>query len=49
MYLNFKNVAWYNDQDQEIVASYTGDADGRVDLGLSGFRAKIELKRFFSL
>ena len=49
MYLNFKNVAWYNDQDQEIVASYTGDADGRVDLGLSGFRAKVELKRFFSL
>lgn len=48
LYLNFDNVAWYNEQDDEIVASYTGDADGRVNLGLSGFRGKIELKHFFS-
>jgi hypothetical protein len=48
LHLNLGNVAWYNAQDEEIVASYTGDVDGRVDLGLSGFRAKLELKRFFS-
>ncbi|MEW6412267.1 MAG: hypothetical protein AB1483_07315 [Candidatus Zixiibacteriota bacterium] len=48
LYLNFDNVAWYNDQDEEIIASYTGDSDGRVDLGLSGFTGKLELKRFFS-
>ena len=48
LYLNFDNVAWYNDQDQEVVASYDGTPDGRVDLGMSGFRGKIEIKRFFS-
>jgi hypothetical protein len=48
LYLNFSNVAWYNSNDEEIVASYTGDEDGRVDLDFSGFRAKAELKRFFS-
>ncbi len=48
MYLNFDNVAWYNEQDEEIIATYTGDSDGRVDLGLSGFNGKIELKHFFS-
>lgn len=46
--LNFGNVAWYNLQNQEIVATWTGDEAGRVDLDLSGFRAKVELKRFFS-
>lgn len=46
--LNFGNVAWYNLQDEEIVATWTGDDTGRVDLDLSGFRAKVELKRFFS-
>lgn len=48
LYLNFKNVAWYNSQDEEIIASYSGDETGRVDLGLSGFRARVQLKRFFS-
>ncbi len=48
MYLNFDNVAWYNSQDQEVVVTYNGASDGRVDLDLSGFRGKVELKRFFS-
>jgi hypothetical protein len=48
LWLNFKNVAWYNSQDQEIVATYEGNATSRVDLGLSGIRAKVELKKFFS-
>ena len=47
LYLNFKNVAWYNAQNQEVIATYDGTSDGRVDLGLSGFRGKVEVKRFF--
>lgn len=47
LYLNFANVAWYNAQDQEIIATYDGSADGRVDLNFSGVRGKVELKRFF--
>lgn len=47
-HLNFGNIAWYNASDEEIVASYDGTADGRVELNLSGVRAKIEVKRFFS-
>ena len=48
LYLNFNNVAWYNSQDQEVVASYAGDTESRVDLGLSGVRGRIELKKFFN-
>ncbi|MFH1686184.1 MAG: hypothetical protein ABIE70_01525 [bacterium] len=48
LYLNFDNIAWYNSSEQEIVASSNGTPKGRVDLNLSGIRAKIELKRFFS-
>ena len=48
LYLNFGNVAAYNSSDQEIVATYSGEEDGRVDLGMSGFRGKVELKRYFS-
>jgi hypothetical protein len=48
LYLNFTNVGWYNSQDQEIIATYDGTEDGRVDLDLSGFRGKFEVKRFFS-
>lgn len=48
MYLNFTDVAWYNAQDQEIIVTYNGTPDGRVDLDLSGFRGKVELKRFFT-
>ncbi len=47
-HLNFGNIAWYNASDEQIVASYDGTADGRVELNLSGVRAKVELKRFFS-
>lgn len=47
LYLNFKNVAWYNASDQEVVATYANSASSRVVLGLSGVRAKVELKRFF--
>ncbi len=47
LYLNFTNVAWYNSQDEEIVITYDGTADSRVDLDLSGFRGKIEVKRYF--
>ena len=47
-YLNLGNVAWYNAQDQEIVASYDGTKDGRVDLDFSGMRGRFEIKRFFS-
>jgi hypothetical protein len=49
LYLNFSNVAWYNQSSEEIVATYNGASDGRVDLGLSGVRGKVELKRFFKL
>ena len=48
LYLNFANVAWYNSQDEEVIATYTGDRDGRVDLDMSGVRGKVEIKRFFS-
>ena len=48
LYLNFNNVAWYNSQDQEVVASYAGNIESRVDLGLSGVRGRIELKKFFN-
>jgi len=47
-YMNFTNIAWYNSLDQEVVVSYSGLSDGRVDLDLSGFRGKLALKRFFS-
>ncbi len=47
LYLNFKNVAWYNTSDQEVVPTYASNASSRVVLGLSGVRAKVELKKFF--
>ena len=48
LYLNLGNVAWYNSNDEEIVATYNGSVDGRVDLDLSGVRARVEIKRFFN-
>jgi hypothetical protein len=48
LHLNFKNIAWYNTNGEEIVVSLNGTEDGRVDLGLSGFRGRIELKRYFN-
>jgi hypothetical protein len=47
LHLNFNNVAWYNSLNQEIIATYDGTSSGRVNLGLSGFRGKVEIKRFF--
>ncbi|MFQ6007655.1 MAG: hypothetical protein ACE5K8_01760 [Candidatus Zixiibacteriota bacterium] len=47
MHLNFNNVAWYNSLNQEIIATYDDSPEGRVDLSLSGFRGKVEIKRFF--
>jgi hypothetical protein len=48
LYLNFNNVGWYNSDDEEVVASYDGTEDGRVDLTMSGFRGKVEIKRYIS-
>ncbi len=48
LHLNLDNVAWYNTNDEEIVATSTGLADGRVDLDLSGIRARFEIKKYFS-
>ena len=47
LYLNFKNVAWYNRSDQPVVATYAGTTNSRVNLALSGIRGKIEIKKFF--
>ena len=48
LYLNFNQVAWYNSNEDEIVASFDGTTDGRVDLNLSGIRGKVEIKHFFN-
>jgi hypothetical protein len=48
MILNFDNVAWYNSNDEEVIASYDGTEEGRVDLDFSGVRGKVELKRYFN-
>jgi hypothetical protein len=47
-YLNFDEIAWYNSADEEVVVTYAGTADSRVELDLSGFRGKVEVKKFFS-
>ncbi len=47
LYLNFNNVGWYNSLDQEIIATWDFTEDSRVNLGLSSFRGRLELKRFF--
>jgi hypothetical protein len=48
LHLNFNNIAWYNSVDQEVVATYAGSTDTRVDIALSGVRAKVNLKKYFS-
>jgi len=48
LHLNFGNVAWYNSNGEEIIATNDGTVDGRVNLSLSGVRGKIELKRYFN-
>jgi hypothetical protein len=49
LYLNFANVAWYNASDQEVVASWNGSDDGRVELNFSGPTGRIEVKKFIKL
>lgn len=46
--LNFKNISWYNGQDEEVVATVGGVDDPRVNLDMSGIRGRFEIKRFFS-
>lgn len=46
--LNFNEMAWYNQQNNEIIASYDGTSNGRVGLDLSGLRGRFEIKKFFS-
>lgn len=46
-YLNFSNMKWYNDSDEEIVAIYQQSGD-RVDIDLSGPRARMGFKKYFS-
>jgi len=48
LYLNFSNIAWYNTDGDEIVASLNGTPEGRIDLALSGIRGKFEIKRYFN-
>lgn len=48
LHLNFNNVAWYNAADQEVVATYNDSPDSRVDLKLSGVRARVSLKKYLS-
>lgn len=48
LYLNFKNVAWYNTTNQEVVATYDGTQNGRVDLSFNGLRAKFTVRKYFS-
>ncbi len=48
LYLNFTDVSWYNDADEEIVASFNGTESGRVDLDFSGFRGRLEITKFFA-
>jgi hypothetical protein len=48
LYLNFKDVSWYNSSNEQVVATWEGTSESQVILGLSGVRAKLELKKFFS-
>jgi len=47
LYLNFNRMKWYNADNEESVAVYTDDFD-RVNLDLSGPRARFGLKRYFN-
>ncbi len=46
-YLNFKNVHTYNSAGDELYLTYSDNSSDRVDIDLSGLRAKVELKKFF--
>jgi hypothetical protein len=47
LYLNFSKVKAYNSVDDELYVSYTASADDRVNLDFSGFRGKVEIRKFF--
>ena len=48
LYLNLDKMAWYKSSEQEIVATYDGTTQGRVDFQLSGVTGRLAIKRFFS-
>ncbi len=47
-YLNFDNVKSYNTVGEELYLSASDSGTDQVSLDLSGIRAKVELKKFFS-
>lgn len=47
-YLNFDNIKSYNTVGEELYLSATDAGTDKVSLDLSGFRVKVELKKFFS-
>ncbi|MEW5925027.1 MAG: hypothetical protein AB1746_13665 [Candidatus Zixiibacteriota bacterium] len=47
LYLNFSDVHSYNDFDEELYLSYTSNPEDRVELDFSGFRGKVEFKKYF--
>ncbi len=47
LYLNFTGMRWYNDNNQEVVAT-VNNSGTRVNLDMSGPRLQLGLKRYFS-
>lgn len=47
LYLNFTGMKWYNDNNQEVVAT-VNNSGTRVNLNMSGPRIQLGLKRYFS-
>jgi hypothetical protein len=46
-YMNFSSVKAYNSIDEELYVSYSNNIDDRVELDFSGFRSKLEIRKFF--
>jgi len=47
LYLNFTGMKWYNDSNQEVVAT-VNNSGTRVNLNMSGPRVQLGLKRYFA-
>jgi hypothetical protein len=47
LYLNFTSMKWYNNNNNQVVATYNASG-GQVDLDFSGPRAQIGLKKYLS-
>ncbi len=47
LYLNFTGMRWYNDNNEEVVAT-VNNSGTRVNLNMSGPRVQLGLKRYFS-